>query len=83
MFCPFLTGLSAQYLVPIDRCLSVCGSCFSSAHGPDHPNEDALLVTASCMAGKEWYNQKDPSRWRSSGEHLSCMAATSLPPAAA
>lgn len=53
MFCPFLTGLSA-HLVPIDPRLSVNDSCFSSVHGPDHPNEDALLVPASCTAGKEW-----------------------------
>ncbi|KAI4570063.1 hypothetical protein MJT46_007357 [Ovis ammon polii x Ovis aries] len=52
------------------------------AFGPVHPNEDASLALASRMAGKEQCNEKAPSRWRSSVEHLPCMSVTSLPPAA-
>lgn len=68
--------------VLIDPGLSVSDNCFSSFQGPVHPNEDASLALASCMAGKEQCNQKSPSRWRSSVEHLPCMSVTSLPPAA-
>lgn len=68
--------------VLIDPGLSVSDNCFSSFQGPVHPNEDASLALASRMAGKEQCNEKAPSRWRSSVEHLPCMSVTSLPPAA-